>query len=535
MKFALVMSVFVSVTLAAEPDWETWYMPAQGAYVHHQAYNLVVDRDGNSYVVGDTDQSDGNVNLVKFSPHGGQGWVASLPESTFDYYNMALALDANQNVIFASNLVQGSSNGFMVAKFLRDGTQQWKTVHWHATSGPVPSSATSVYLGLDQAGGIYVAGTGIAGQTEEDIAVCKFDSTGNFRWARYFDGQRHSYDLGFGLAVAGNGVLVCGYALDEARRANAVVVKYDTAGTLLWSYDYMPNSNYASRANWVGAAQDGSVYAAGNRSAVPGGQSEFLLVKLNSSGDTLWTRTDSGEAMSLAVDSDSGVYVVGDYGRYARTWRYSPTGQLLWRDAYESDTLGKWWGFACLASDHCVYAVGGRYETPTVPPDFRVLKYSPSGQALWEGVYDTTDTYRDELCAAAVGPEDAVYLAGTRTHEAGDYSHYLLMKYRTSGGVEEPTGVPAGRVARISVSPSIVSSRCAFMAPASTRGRALWVADVTGRIVRRFTLPAGNSESNSTVVWDATDERSMPVPDGVYFVTAGLAEGRLSAKLVVRR
>jgi hypothetical protein len=515
-------------------------MPAQGLYVDHQAYNLAVDRDGNSYVVGDTFGDYGNVHLVKFGPDGTQGWVAVLPESSYNFCNMALTTDTEQNIIFASNVIQGSSHGFMVAKFSPGGSRLWRTLYWHSASGPSPSPFTTVDVAVDLAGSIYVEGTGIPGQTEEDIAVCKFDSSGRFRWARYFDGQRHSYDWGSGLAVTASGVLyVCGYALDQARRINAAVVKYDTAGTQLWSYVYMPNSNYKSQANCVGAAPDGSVYVAGYRATITGGRNEFLLVKLTINGDTAWTRADTSMAYSLVVDQDSSVTVVGDYlNDVMRTWKYAPSGQLLWRDNYASDTVGTLGQFACLASDHSIYAVGMRYLIPPAPPDFRVLKYSSSGQVLWEGVYDSTDSYFDVLIAAVTGPDDAVYLAGTREHGGHEYSHYVLMKYRSSGAVEELTGAATARGPRISVSPSVVSSRCVLTIPASTRSPVLEVTDITGRCVRQFAVPSRNAGGNSSVVWDASDDSHRPVPNGVYFVrlASGVTRDASSvAKLIVQR
>jgi hypothetical protein len=48
---------------------------------------------------------------------------------------------------------------------------------------------------------------------------------------------------------------------------------------------------------------------------------------------------------------------------------------------------------------------------------------------------------------------------------------------------------------------------------------ALKIFDVTGRVVRSFTLPKSSSPHPSSLIWDGRDERGQAVPAGIYFIT----------------
>jgi hypothetical protein len=167
------------------------------------------------------------------------------------------------------------------------GTAQW------AKSATGTSSSWFYAVAVDGAGNVYAAGeqTGVG-----------------------------PYDYGDGVITATGGY---------SGGSNAVLVKYNTAGTTLWAKTVVTGPN-ASTFNAVVVVGGGNVYAAGRQEgtgpfdygsgtvAGPFSSNNVVLVKYNASGNAQWAKTvtaGSGSSMFNAVTLDgSAVYAAGCQG-----------------------------------------------------------------------------------------------------------------------------------------------------------------------------------------------------------------------------
>jgi len=89
-----------------------------------------------------------------------------------------------------------------------------------------------------------------------------------------------------------------------------LVLKYNTAGTLLWDRRYNGGYSIDDRPTCIKVDKNGNVYVTGRS-----GTMDIVTIKYNSSGDSLWVKKYynpfGSEGISLAVDSSGNVYVTG--------------------------------------------------------------------------------------------------------------------------------------------------------------------------------------------------------------------------------
>ena len=333
----------------------------------------------------------------------------------------------------------------------------------------------------------------------------------------------------------GGNILVAGQLIDASQHSSAAVLKYDTSGNLLWSYSHRQNTNFRSSAYSLAVGADGVVYIAGwqEEYSQPG---QCLLLKLTSSGDSVWSRTDSTNGVTALVDSTGNVYVVGGYQGNSsvpsiRTWKYGQSGQLLWRRDYSVvDSTNSVPHCGLLATDQGVFAVGKRKGSQG-RLDYTVERYSQTGRRMWFAHTDTSDWYVDCPNAVCLDPWGNVIVTGKTAHAVTTDGDFLTVKFRASGAVEEPGMPQAATPDAIVVRPSIVSSRCVFNIRKPGAQSGIRIHDISGRMVRRLALPSGET----SVTWNATGESGRPVGNGVYFVVAETSTSRTAIKFLVQR
>ena len=120
------------------------------------------------------------------------------------------------------------------------------------------------------------------------------------------------YEKGKAVAIASDGVYVAGYTWSfGAGGYDAFLVKYDTDGSQLWNTTWGGASNELGYG--VAVAGDG-VYFTGSTESFGAGDSDALLVKYDSGGNQLWNTT-WGEA---DTEYGSSVAVVGDHTVHER-------------------------------------------------------------------------------------------------------------------------------------------------------------------------------------------------------------------------
>jgi hypothetical protein len=492
------------------------------------ATRIAVDTAGNVYVTGasSSDTSSGAQYLdfvtIKYYPNGDTAWVrrADFGGKDIPY---GLGVDAQGNVYVAGT---NNHSRMVTVKYNSAGTRLWSKFFG--------SQGGASNLALDHRGDVVVCGYSL-GATMDGVAL-KYRPDGDTSWARFLDWAGYE-DYAIALATGGPlDVVVVAEGYNGSSGSDYVTVKYDSAGTQQWLAAYTGPVDWDTPED-VATDAAGNVYVAGS-SVGSASSRDFLTIKYDSAGETLWTRRYDGpangadRAQAVAVASTGSALVAGwaqfEVGnRDYTTVSYDSTGTQVWVARYDGPAHDADEAYA-LAVD----ASGSAYVTGWVSIQQSVggcvtIKYDRDGDTVWVATYVAPPAMPNYGAAIAVGADGSVYVAGNHGNDI------LTIKYVQNGGVAEESPAPVVSQIGASAAPNPFATRTEirFGVPNSSL-ICIQVLDVSGRVVR--TLDRGPTTAGwHSAVWDGADDGGARVPVGVYVVVLEAGAARAEVKVVM--
>ncbi len=507
---------------------------------HDWATALAVDSAGNVYVAGVSAADTGYRNLdfvvIKYFPNGDTAWVRRRDFGGDDSPS-GLAVDAQGNVYVSGTT---GNNRIATVKYSSTGQPVWSRMF--------DSRAQGNGLGLDAEGNVIVFGDTLTPPptTTSDVAVLKYLPNGDTAWARFYDWAGYD-DAADAMAITPEGdVCIGGFCVDANPGGNVLVLRYGATGTLLWSAFYDGPQHGSDWANDIAADQDGNTIVTGVSDNGYGTPPDYLTVKYNPAGETVWVRRYNGtandwdEARAVAVDVLGNAYVTGS-ARYTdtrgdfTTIKYRPDGSVAWIVRYDGPAHSGDGAYAiAVADDGRVYVTGNSFDPQTLA-DCATVCYDSSGEVVWVKRYNSPSNWAEYTTELALGPCGAVCVAGIGYTAGSASSDILTIKYVQSGGGVEERSVPSAQAAlpALEAGPSPFTARTAISFRLTDMVRAnVVVFDAVGRPVRTLVesrLPAGVH----SVVWDRTDDDGQRVPPGVYTVRLTAEQTKQNLKVLV--
>src|ERR1017187_6645595 len=333
-KITIVLMLFL-IGHITDVNAQTWlWEEGFGGNNDDEGFSIATDPAGYVYVTGKfqsptitfgnttfTNTGDIHIFIVKFTPSGNVVWARDIG-GIYDDYGKGIAVYKHGNV-------------YIIGTY----------------TSPIITINSTVLTNL---------GTG-------DVIMAKYDSAGNFQWARSAGGT--NYDYGCCVAVDASGSVYFGgyytsssitfgsYVLPGGYQVNIFVAKYDSSGNCLWA-EHPMGSGFL-----VGLATDnfGHLFLGGTIKTFTnfgnsvtlntGGAEDPFIAKYDTSGIALWARGCSGSG--------------GDWGEAVAT---DPVGNCYLTGTFQSDPL--------TVGTHQLNATIGNY-------DYFLAKYDSSGNAVW--------------------------------------------------------------------------------------------------------------------------------------------------------
>ncbi len=302
---------------------------------------------------------------------------------------------------------------------------------WNKTYGGIGRErAYSVQQTLD--GGYIVAGdTNSSGKGGYDFWLVKTDSAGNQQWNRTHGGTGDDY-VGSIQQTSDGGYIVGGDTRSfGAGESDFWLVKTDSSGNEEWNRTY-GGTDYELGYS-VQQTCDSGYIIAGFTFSFGAGEGDIWLVKTNSSGGQQWNRTYGGpheeEGYSVQQTSDGGYIVAGS----AETWGTGETdfwlvktdsaGHQQWNRTYGKYYLN--WAYSVQQTSDGGYVVTGETNSNLAKSDLWLVKTDSSGNEQWNKTYGGTGN--DWANSVQQTPDNGYIIAGgTNSSGRGGYDFWLV-------------------------------------------------------------------------------------------------------------
>lgn len=333
-------------------------------------YSVQQTNDGGFITVG----RNGNpsVWLIKTDNNGDTLWTRIFngydPNGSSCGYSVRQTTDGGFIVVGSADDRQGGSGVFLL-KTDSNGDTLWTKTY----GGPSDEIGYSVRLTMD--GGFIIAGfTESYGAGNQDVYLIKTDAEGNAIWSETYGDA----GLNYGKSVASTtdgGYIVVGRTHAPKESYVLYMIKTDSEGDTIWTKTYA-----GVEGNYVVQTTDGGYIVVGN-TEYQAGDSDAWLLKTDSLGDTLWVKTYGGSGYDLGYSvqqtTDGGYIITGE----SRSYGTSGTGDV-W--LIKTDTVGitQWtWTFNTQDSND-----RGMEVQQTAEGDFIVAGFIEFGGSRAKGI-----------------------------------------------------------------------------------------------------------------------------------------------------
>lgn len=335
--------------------------------------------------------------------------------------NVKVTPDNGYIVTGFTHSVGAGENDFYLLRIGASGNLMWDTTY----GGVRDEKAYAVAITPD--GGYAICGfTNSIGAGIEDVYLVRTDDSGDTVWTRTYGGTsgEAGYDL---VTLPDSGFLIAGI-----KGSDVYLIRTDGRGDTVWTRTFGGTGN--DFANAVIPTADGGFVVAGATNSFGSGLSDVYLLKVDGSGNLLWSKTYGGTqndwGAAVAQTPDNGLVIAGyteSFGHGAFDCYLIKTnadGDTVWTRTFGGDKNES--GYSVVARADGSIAVAGFTDSWGYGGlDLYLLKIGPDGDQLWSAVYGGP---ADDVAYALVETGDQGYIAVgyTKSFGFGSADVYVL-------------------------------------------------------------------------------------------------------------
>jgi hypothetical protein len=294
---------------------------------------------------------------------------------------------------------------------------------------------------------IYTCGSTLNNGGTYDIMLTKHDLSNNLVWSVTYtgSGNYNDYATDVNFDTQGN-IIVVGTKQISALNYDAVTLKYNNSGTLLWQQAYNGAGNGPDGLGCIVTDASDNIYVSGSAFQSASQLSNMLLIKYNSTGSQQWANTWNNATYNL---QDAGFRIILS-GAYVYSYGGSQisANPIEWRmvNAQYYASNGNLYGASTSLGDDEVFAevtdvildnnlyttVTGYVNVADQGKNLRVTKFNQSLQAIWTHTYNNASNNDDKGNSVELYQTN-LYVGGYTTLANGKKDMYMAKLNYTTG------------------------------------------------------------------------------------------------------
>jgi len=326
-------------------------------------------------------------------------------------------------------VVVGSSTSFQqdetvawVLKFDHDGNALWNQTFFEGAG-----SEFRHVLDLDN--GFLLVGNVFLPSGDTNGYVVRVDDAGNLSWNRTLGGE--NVDKMFSAVETQDGFVLVGLTHSFGNGSEVWVVKVDSDGSEVWNKTYGGTMEDAGRA--VAPTEGNHYVVAGYTNSMGNGDYDFLLLKIDASGNMAWNKTYGGTQSDKAyaiAETAGGCVAVGDTRSKGEgesdAWiiKVDVNGNLVWDKAVGGEGFDM--PHCVTVASHQGCLVGGfTFSFGKGERDFWLFKVDDVGNVPWSCTVGRTE-FEEAYAVLEVAENEFVMAGWTNSLGKGHYDFYVV-------------------------------------------------------------------------------------------------------------
>ncbi len=539
--YIILMGILVGATYELPLHADSW-AKAFGGDSSDYAYSVKQTSDNGYILAGYTNSFGAGKNdflAIKLDSLGELEWARTFGgDSSEIAYSVSKTQDNGYILAGGTKSFGAGSGDFLVIKLDSLGN-----VTLAKTFGDtLYDGAVSIFPTFDN--GYIIAGSG--------GSVIKLDSSSDVSWSKTF--SINNLDILTSISsTSDGGYIIAGLTGDpyNTGNTNILAIKLDSLGNIAWSKTF--GGGDLDAAFSICEDSSGNYMLAGKWSYYGWGRSDYWLIQLDSLGDIIWSKVYGGSghnwAFSVSPTSDTGYIVAGwtdslGVGKNdVMIIKLDSLGDIIWSKTFGGTDYEEALSIS-QTSDNSYIAMGHTTSFGANKEDFLVVKLEADGSMDAScPIQDCSPIVRvvtDSIDVSSITPDTSSPSIISKVCTLEVSSPDITITDICGQGVEEmdcrfqiidsrlevyPNPFIQSTVIRYQLSKDLTTKNQQLTSVSLT------IHDISGRLVRSFAINDAGLTVNE-VVWDAKDDKGKRVPSGVYYCVLN-ADGKKTSKMIV--
>ena len=429
-RLIISLLLFVTVSFAQDTTWTKTF----GGSSSDEGKAVRQTTDGGYIIAGGTvsfGMGGYDVWLIKTDSQGNEVWNQTFGGSTNDKgYSVQQTSDGGYIITGSTDSDENATEHIWLIKTDSQGNEEWSHVF-----GEDREVGYSVQQTTD--GGFIVTGTK---RTDEngngDVWLIKTDSDGNEEWNQIFGGSESDggYSVQQTTQTTDSGYIIAGRK--ENQNSDVWLIKTDSNGDSLWTKTFGGSGGDLGQS--VQQTTDGGYIITGYTTSFGNGYYDVWLIKTDSDGNEQWNQTFGGSGgeggNSVQQTTDGGFIITGRTSSFGNglfdVWliKTDTNGNEEWNQTFGGS--GNDEGDFVIQTTDGGYCIVGGISDVSNSYDVWLIKTDANGVNVWDRTYDEGSDLEIGLCVQQT-TDDGYIIVAAKYEDTG--FHIWLIKTNSEG------------------------------------------------------------------------------------------------------